>query len=129
MRKIKSKSITKGIWFKFPDDEDLRIKIKPFSLFLVVSSPSDLTTNQDLDPDKLWKIFNNSIVDWEGYSNEDVPLECNEENKKMVFEYDHEVVAFVIEKSTGLRDTIVTPGELKNLQTSLDGGEIKEEKS
>jgi len=124
MRKFNKKT-AKGSWIPFPDDEEVQLKIRPFSLFNLTKIP----TEEGMDFDQFWTIFNYSVLEWKGIQDSNgEPLKCDEENKKIVFDYDQPVVLFAVEQSTKLRDEVITEKEVKNLQTSQPGETPKQEK-
>jgi len=109
MKKYNTKP-TKGQWIKFPEDEEVEIKIRPFSLFSLTKVPSADT----VDMSEVWNIFNYCIVDWKGIEGEEGPMECNEDNKRFVYDYDQDLVVFVTDHAAKLRDTVVGVDEAKN---------------
>ena len=116
---------TKGVWTKFPDDEEVSLLLRPFTLFSFTKMPSDDSFNIK----EFWSVFDYCVLDWKGFVNaEDKVLECNTESKRMVFDYDQDIVLFVISETSKLRDSIVTEKELKNLSTSQPGETKKQEK-
>lgn len=125
MRKIKLQT-TKGTWLEFPEDPEVKLLIKPISVFALSILPSE----KEMKPTDGWNMFNYMLLDWKGLVDEnDKDIKCNEENKKVIFDYDQELVAFVLEKSSELRED-VTGGqkELKNSKTSQPGEVTKQEK-
>ena len=124
MRTIKNKSI-KGVWVPFPDDKDVQILIRPFSLFTMTKMPNE----DDVDFTEFWNIFNYCVVDWKGINDEDnKPLKCNEETKKIVYDFDQELVGFIVEQSSNAREGLVSGKAVKNLSKSPDGEDKKSEK-
>jgi hypothetical protein len=109
MKKYNTKP-TKGEWIALPEDEEVQIKIRPFSLFSLTKVPSA----DDVDMSEIWNIFNYCIIDWKGIEGEDGPLECNEDNKRLVYDYDQDLVVFVTNHAGSLREKVVTGKELKN---------------
>jgi hypothetical protein len=90
--KIK-KSIVEAKWIKYPDDEEVEFKIRPFPQSEGLMPSDDEYKQAQFN----WKVFNYCVLDWKGMVNEDnEPLECNEINKKFVFDYVREVFSFVI---------------------------------
>ena len=124
MRKFDKKSL-KGTWVKFPEDEEVQLLLKPFSLFNLTKLPNE----QSLDFDKVWDIFNYCVLGWKGIVDSDgKEIPCDEKNKKMVFDYDGDILTFVLDQSGVLREGMVTAKEIKNLQTSQPGETQKKEK-
>ena len=109
MKKFNVKT-TKGEWLKFLEDEEVELNIRPFSLFSLTKVPSEET----VDMTQLWNIFNYCLIDWKGIEGETGPMECNEENKKIVYDYDQQLVAFVVARASELRDNVVSKKEIKN---------------
>jgi len=127
MRKF-NKSKAKGKWFDFEQDQELKLFIKPFSLFTMNKLPSDPTDTQ-MNVSDLFPAFNYCVNDWKGFVDENgVELKCNEENKKLIFDFDQEIVTFVIDKAMSIRAEIYEAQEIKNLQKSQDGEAQKNEK-
>ncbi len=123
MKKYNTKP-TKGEWIAHPDDKEVQVKIRPFSLFSLTKLPSA----DNVDMSEVWNIFNYSVLDWKGFEGEDGSLECNEENKKLVYDFDQDIVVFVTEKAGVLRDKVVGGKDLKNLSTSQRGDTKKSDK-
>ena len=95
-----NKKIVKGMWYSFPDDEDIEIKIKPFpftkNLFEYLNAGKDIETNQVA---QAILMFMECVIDWKGLLDGDnVPLKCNKENKEIVFENVPDIVSFVLIK-------------------------------
>jgi len=125
MRKYNIKPI-KGVWINFPND-DVEIKVKPVSVFSLKKIPSEQDT---LTIEDGWSLFNGMVMDWKGIVDEgDNPIKCNEESKKIVYEFDQELVSFVIEECNKLReDFIGSEKSRKNSKTSQPGEDQKKEK-
>lgn len=128
MRRINTKKST-GIWIDFPSDDTFKLKIRPLNL-LSLKAPAELsggTTKQY----EIFEWFDYVLLDWSGYNDEEGQVvECTKEMKEVVFNFDQEVVAFVISKATELRDEIVSGKEAENLGKSQGGEEIQsDEKS
>lgn len=124
MRKFNKKTAN-GRWVTLPEDKEVQVKIRPFSLFNLTKIP----TENDVDFKQYWNIFNYCAVEWKGMQdNEGKDLKCDEENKKMVFDYDLDVVLFVVGEATKLRDKVISEKEIKNSSTSQPGETKKQEK-
>ena len=125
MRKFKVKPI-KGVWIDVPGDEEVKLQIKPMSVFTLKKLP----TTSEITIEDGWNMFNMMLIGWKGFVDEDdKPLECNEENKKMVYEYDQDLVTFAIEECNKLREQVVgEKSEIKNSSPSQDGEGTKQEK-
>jgi len=125
MRKYTVKP-TKGVWIKFPEDDETEVLVKPMSVFALNKLPSD----DNISFQQAWDIFNTMVADWKGIVDEDGnPIKCTEETKKMVYEFDQELVAFIMEESNKLRDQVVGgKKELKNSKTSQRGEVTQQEK-
>ena len=124
MKKYKKK-LALGTWIKFPEDKEVECRIRPFSLFNMTKLPNDET---ELSIKQIWETFNYSLLDWKGIEGEDGSLDCNEENKRLVYDFDQELVMFIISESSKLREKIITLDEIKNLKTSQLGDILKTEK-
>jgi len=105
-----NKKIVDGTWITFPEDKEVQIKIKPFSLFSMIKDPN----NESYNAETFWAIFNHIVLDWKGVQSDGKKLECNEENKKFVFDYDQPIALFVINESSAMRTQIISEKELKN---------------
>ena len=124
MRKYNQKT-AKGEWIVFPEDEEVQILVRPFSLFNLTRLPSE----DDFNFKQFLEIYDYCVLDWKGIQDDEgKPLKCNDENKKMVFNFDQELVLFVVNESTKLRDKILTEKEVKNSETSQPGETTKQEK-
>lgn len=95
--KINKNLINKKEWFDLDEDKNISFKIRPFP-----ASHNVLRLINNIDEIEItWKQFNYSLVDWKGITDEnDKPLECNDINKKMLFDYSQDVVLFVFNKSS-----------------------------
>ena len=79
-------------WVDYPDDKDVRLKIRPFPM----SNGILFDTSEKRLTEYTWDKFNYCVVDWEGILDEnDNPLECNDENKRLIFDYGQEIVMWV----------------------------------
>jgi len=124
MRKFNQKT-AKGTWIDFPEDKEVKLLLRPFSLFNLTKIP----TNENMDFDQFWAIFSYSVLEWKGIQNVDgKDLKCDEENKRMVFDYDQDLILFVVEQSTKLRENVLSEKEIKNLSTSQPGETKEQEK-
>jgi hypothetical protein len=104
--KINTKATNKK-WFDFEKgDIKARFEIRPFPLSL-------MRTEVDLTFTTLCSQFVYSLTAWEGIVDEnDAPLECNEENKTILFNFDDDIREFVFGKMAEMRERIKS--ELKN---------------
>jgi len=119
MRTLNHKKTT-GIWLEFPNDPTFKLNIRPLNILSMNKPPTATETTQN----EIWEWFNYILVDWSGYIDEESKMiECNEEMKKLVFNFDQDVVSFCIEQATKLRNEIVTVEEADNLKKSA-GGEV-----
>lgn len=88
-----NKSIIKEEWVKYPEDEEVEFLIRPFPSSQGLVPPDDMEGQAHFN----WKIFQYCVVDWKGIIGEDdKPLECNDENKKFIFDYVREFYSFVL---------------------------------
>ena len=112
MRKL-NKSKTTGTWFEFPSDKSFKLNIRPLNVLSMNTTPSSTKTTTK----QMWEWFNYILIDWSGYIDEDgIKIECNEEMKEIVYNFDQEVLSFCIDKATELKDQIVTQEEANNLK-------------
>ena len=104
MRKINTKT-TEGVWVKYPEDQDIQFLIRPFSIFNLQRMPS--AENADFTIDEYWTIFNYCLVDWKGiYDENDKPLKCNEQNKKLIADHIQDLATFVIEEAVKAKGNV-----------------------
>lgn len=91
--KIK-KSAVKERWIDYPDEDGVKFKVRPFPM-------SEGTLAFGDDPKQLteitWKKFNYCVVDWQGLVDDnDQTLDCNEENKRFLFDFVFDLVMWVV---------------------------------
>jgi hypothetical protein len=76
--------VTKEVWVINDQDKDIKVKIRRFPLSLSLFAPTDPDATVKL----AWQRFDYCVIDWEGYQDENgKPLECNSENKRIVFDF------------------------------------------
>jgi len=127
MKKINTKPL-KGKWLKFPDDEDIEVLVRPYSLFNMNRIPSG--DEAEINISEFYDSFEYVTLDWKGIRDEDdKPLKCNDENKRVIYDFFQELVAFIIQQSMEMRSQIVSEEEVKNLSKSPGGVTPKSEKS
>ena len=91
-----AKKIKKDRWIALPDDAEVQILIKPFSVLYLKTLPSDDQVNSSM----MWDVFNAVVVDWKGFEDEDgKKLECNAKNKRTVAEQFSDVLSFVFSEA------------------------------
>jgi len=94
-----------GEWFDF---EDAKVKIKMFP-----NSKAMLINQEKMTPEQLIFIFDECVVDWKGFVDEnDKEIKCNAKNKALMLDVYIPLVNFVIEKQVELREKFET--SLKN---------------
>jgi len=124
MRKFNQKTV-KGTWVDFPEDKEVKIQIRPFSLFNLTKLPSE----DNVDFTQFWDIFKFCVLDWKGIQDiNGKDLKCDDENKRMIFDFDQELILFVVNESSRLRSEVIPEKEIKNLSTSQPGETQKKEK-
>ena len=124
MRKFKQK-IAKGKWTTFPEDDEVQVLIRPFSLFNLTKIPTEV----DVDFTQFMDIYNYCLLDWKGIQdNQGNDLKCNDDNKKLVFDFDQELVLFVVNECSKLRQDVLSGKAIKNLSTSQPGETKQQEK-
>jgi len=113
MRKI-NKTKANGSWIEFPDDPTFKLKVRPINLLSLNKMPTEeVKTTQN----EMFEWFDYVLIDWTGYEDESgAVIKCDKENKELVFNYDQDVVTFVINTATKLRDEIITKEEIDNLK-------------
>ena len=125
MKKFNVKQ-TKGVWITSPDDKEVQVLIKPVSIFSLTKLPSE----EKITVIDAWNMFNQMVIDWKGIVDEDnKPIKCDEVGKKLIYEYDQDLVSFIIEECNELREKVSgSKKEIKNSETSQPGEEAKQEK-
>ena len=119
MRTLNKKK-TIGEWITFPEDPTFKLKIRPLNILSMNKTPTSTETTLS----EMWEWFDYILVDWSGYMDEeDKVIECNEEMKKLVYNFDQDVVSFCIEQAMKLRKEIISEAEADNLKKSA-GGEV-----
>lgn len=118
-RQLNVNKIAKGTWFKFEENDDFEIRIRPLTTPHFINRPPAEKQTKEItaikQDEKLREWFMFSVVDWKNYKGEDGNLlECNKENKEMVSLYDSEVLTFVTSKHLENRANIVASKESKN---------------
>lgn len=112
MKTINKKTL-KGKWYKFPEDKDIEVLVRPFSVFSMTKPPSADAT--EINITDFYENFAYVLLDWKGIVDEDKkPLKCNDENKKIVYDFIQELSGFVVESSIKMRDEAVSNKEAKN---------------
>jgi len=124
MRKL-NKSKASGTWFQFKDDPTFKLNIRPISQSSINIKPNETIMNQA----NMLECFKYIVIDWSGYKDEkEQDIECNDEMKSLVFDFDQEVAMFSLEKAMELRDEIVIVDEADNLKKKLDGTPVNKDK-
>lgn len=78
-------------WIDYEDDTEVKFKLRPFPMSQGIYVDSDDIIEYT------WKKFNYSVIDWKGITNEkDQPLECNDENKKFIFDYVQDLMMWIM---------------------------------
>lgn len=90
--KVVNTGVTEEIWVDNPDDKEVKVKIRRFPLSLSLFAPNE--------PDGVvklaWQRFDYCIVDWQGFVDQDEnTLECNSVNKKIVFDFNEDIMIWV----------------------------------
>lgn len=98
-----------GEWFDY--NEEVSFFIKPVGYF-DITIPASAITEADRIKHAELSLFTQAIQDWKGVEGDDGALECNDKNKKELFNYFQDIRIFVSMKLVELQDKIT--GELKN---------------
>jgi len=99
--KINKKAV-KTDWFEY--NETVKFNLKPFPFSSIKVTDVDAS---------LWEQFKFCIIDWKGLEDDDgKKLECDEENKKFIFDYVPELREFVFQSVRKYSEKIA--GEIKN---------------
>ena len=124
MRKL-NKSKVSGTWYQFKDDPTFKLNIRALSQSSINIKPNETMMNQT----NMLECFKYIVIDWSGYKDEkEQDIECNDEMKNLVFDFDQEVALFALEKAMELRDQIVIVDEADNLKKKLDGTPANKDK-
>jgi len=128
LKKVKDKfNENKGYWFEFPDDKDIKIKVRPLfpekanELTRKSTRINSLTGNKEIDGEKLAKLTREYMIeDWKGISIDD-NTDCNNEAKELLALYCDNIIKFIMTKSSELANIIVNENDelLKNLENVL----------
>jgi hypothetical protein len=106
-----NKSILQEKWVVFSDDEGVRFKIKPFPM----SSGMLFDSDEKRLLQYTWDKFNFCVVNWEGLTDQDdKPLECNEENKKFIYDYVPEITTWISHEINKTTDNVLEKKTSKN---------------
>jgi len=90
--KIVNTDLAKEVWFVNDQDKDVQVLMRRFPVSMSIFAPND----QDGIVKLAWQRFNYCLVDWKGFIDEnDKVLECVEENKRMVFDYDTDSLLWI----------------------------------
>jgi hypothetical protein len=116
-----------GFWFDYPEDKDVKIKIRP--LFPEKSNQLNRKATQknhagakELNQDKLSVLILHYVIeDWKGISING-SNECTDEAKEMIGLYHNPITKFALAKSNDIASIISSQDEeqLKNLQNLLE---------
>lgn len=88
-------------WFEY--SEGVEFLIKPFPLSERALSPSNSNITEILIKQAMY-----CLQDWKGVvDSEDKPIKCSDENKKFIFDFSHDIVIWVCEKSHEMNNGIV----------------------
>ena len=99
---IINKKLIKEKWYDL--DKKVSFKIKPFP----ISHNILRSIGKDDTIDIWWKMFDYSLIDWKGINDEnDKLMECNDENKKFLFDYSQDVMMFVCNKASANNKDII----------------------
>lgn len=99
--KINTK-ILEGEWFKYGKGKNkIELLIRPFP-----NSMNSVTLDGKVTMGAYaYHTFTNCVLDWKDITDiDDKPLECNEENKKMIFDYTTGLSAFVDDTQSKLKE-------------------------
>lgn len=111
MKKINKKTL-KGKWVELEEDKSVSFFIRPASIFSMTKKPSDI---QDIDAVNYWEMFNYCVQDWKGIVDDDgESLKCDEENKKLYFDFDQNTIIILISECLSMRPDVISPIEAKN---------------
>lgn len=92
MAKKQSMKLKKGNWVEW--EEGAEIRLRPFPA-------SQSKVNQaDIDMEFTMEVFNYCVMDWKGIvedTKEEKSIPCNKETKEYMFDYNPEMLTFVME--------------------------------
>ena len=92
--KIVNTKITQEKWVTNEQNKDevYKVKLRRFPMSLSIFAPND----SDGIVKAAWQRFDYCITDWEGLVDEDEqPLEYNEKNKRLVFDFSEDIMIWV----------------------------------
>jgi hypothetical protein len=93
MRKINRTILAEERWVTNPDDKEIRVKLRRFPVSQGMYIPG-------VSSESMWsfafKKFDYCILEWEGINNEEGNLlECNSENKKLIYDYIEDLMMWI----------------------------------
>ena len=110
MYKINKKA-TKEQWVSYTGNPSVEFLIKPLSLYYFKKLPSS-DNLQNITAGNYLDMVCQLIVDWKGiYDQDEKIIDCTDENKKMIVDYDSDIASFIIQESGKLRSGVLTKGE------------------
>lgn len=119
--KLNTKKLTETKVITHPKYPDVKVTIRPFSLFSLNQVPSAQMLK---DIQEYFNIFNYAVISWEGvFDEKNKILECDKQNKQLMFDSDFAFATDVVHESISMRNGLVPEEERKNLQTSPTGEE------
>jgi hypothetical protein len=90
--KIVNTKMAEEKWFTNEQDADVKVLLRRFPVSNSLFAPDD----DDRVMKLAWQRFEYCIVDWKGFLDEsDAKLECNSDNKKLVFDYDVDTLMWI----------------------------------
>ena len=90
--KIVDTRVTSEVWITNDQDTEVQVKLRRFPLSLALYAPNDADGIVKL----AWQRFNYCVTSWKGFLNEnEKPLVCNEENKRIVFDFDEDTMLWI----------------------------------
>jgi hypothetical protein len=97
MIKINKKKL-EGFWITIESLVDMKFFVVPFPYTVATTNFIFDEEDEKAREQKLsWLIFNYCVKDWEGVVDDDSnKLECNEENRKIIFDHDAHIYKFII---------------------------------
>jgi hypothetical protein len=89
--KVVNTKVVKEVWVT-NDQDEYKVKLVRFPLSRSLFAPND----PDAFVKLAWQRFDYCLLDWDGIVDEnDKPLECNTDNKRIVFDFDEDMMLWI----------------------------------
>lgn len=99
-----NRSLLKSKWVTFEEAKGVSFEVRPFP----ASHNAVRSLSGEDKVEVFWKIFEYCLIDWKGVEGEDnKALECNADNKRMLYDYSEAAMMFIITMSAKNKDKII----------------------